>query len=103
MIFIKFAAKYLSLQTHSVEVKASLLWCFPLMNYLSYFQTTSLKSCCEYALKLHIDDETALYLISLADQLNAKVLKVCYLYIIRHLDIYRRHLIYVLLELFHFH
>ena len=41
-----------------------------------YFQTTSLKSCCEYALKLHIDDETALYLVSLADQLNAKVLKV---------------------------
>ena len=50
------------------------------MIYLSYFQTTSLKSCCEYALKLHIDDETALYLISLADQLNAKVLKVCCIY-----------------------
>ena len=44
--------------------------------YLYIFQTTSLKSCCEYALRLHVDDETALYLVSLADQLNAKVLKV---------------------------
>ena len=43
-------------------------------------QTTSLKSCCEYALRLHVDDETALYLVSLADQLNAKVLKVSFLY-----------------------
>ena len=46
-----------------------------MFTYIS-FQTTSLKSCCEYALRLHVDDETALYLVSLADQLNAKVLKV---------------------------
>ncbi len=36
----------------------------------------SLKSDCEYALKYHLDDDSALFLISLADQFHAKMLKV---------------------------
>ncbi|XP_046382195.1 uncharacterized protein LOC124153093 [Haliotis rufescens] len=39
------------------------------------YEMDSLKSVCEHALKHHIDDETALYLLSLADQLHCKFLR----------------------------
>lgn len=39
-------------------------------------QTISLRSRCEHALKHLLDEDTVFYLLSLADQLTAKVLKV---------------------------
>lgn len=36
-----------------------------------------MKFVCEHSLEKHINNETALYLLSMADQLQTKVLKVC--------------------------
>ncbi|KAK3592425.1 hypothetical protein CHS0354_036055 [Potamilus streckersoni] len=46
-----------------------------IMTLADRYHTLSLKSLCEQALKHHVDDENALYLLSFADQLNAKKLK----------------------------
>ena len=41
-----------------------------------YLQIVCLRSRCEHALKHHLDENTVFYLLSLADQLSAKILKV---------------------------
>ena len=43
-------------------------------------QMDSLKCLCERTLKHHIDDDSALFLLSLADQYNAATLRVRYSY-----------------------
>ena len=54
-----------------------LIFVFMMLNCI--FQTVSLRSRCEHALKHHIDDDTVFYLLSLGDQLSAKTLKVGFL------------------------
>lgn len=41
-----------------------------------YFQMDSLKLLCEHSLRHHLDEDTALFLLSLADQFHAKILRV---------------------------
>lgn len=47
-----------------------------LMLLADRYELDCLKQACEHALKSHIDDESALYLLSMADQFNARVLRV---------------------------
>ncbi|XP_041365007.1 uncharacterized protein LOC121380244 [Gigantopelta aegis] len=56
-----------------------------MMTLCDRYETDSVKSLCEHALKDHVDDETALYLLSLTDQLHCKTLREhCLQYIMEH-------------------
>ncbi|XP_053386756.1 uncharacterized protein LOC123563300 [Mercenaria mercenaria] len=46
-----------------------------MMTLADRYDTVSLRSRCEHSLKHHVDDDTIFYLLTLADQLNAKTLK----------------------------
>lgn len=47
-----------------------------LMLLADRYELDCLKQACELALKTHIDDDSALYLLSMADQFNARLLRV---------------------------
>jgi hypothetical protein len=44
-----------------------------LMLLADRYELDNLKQACEHALRTHIDDESALYLLSMADQFNARL------------------------------
>lgn len=48
-----------------------------LMMLSDRYEVDTLKQVCEQVLKRHIDGDSVLYFLSLADQFNARVLKVC--------------------------
>ncbi|KAH3863934.1 hypothetical protein DPMN_026942, partial [Dreissena polymorpha] len=53
-----------------------------MMTLADRYDTVCLRSKCEYALRHHLDENTVFYLLSLADQLNARTLKEnCMLYL----------------------
>lgn len=44
----------------------------------SRYEVDTLKQACEHALLPHIDDESVLYFLSMADQVHAKTLRVSF-------------------------
>lgn len=79
--------------------------------FYKFFQVDTLKFVCEHSLEKHINNETALYLLSMADQLQTKVLKVCLynvlyvstsIHFIWNLNLHLKQILFVMIDTIYF-